>query len=187
MALVCTLKPAPEASSSELMARRILDALGAHGAEQELVRVADLDVAPSVEQGHGRRRPVAAGPERILAADVLLLTTPTWVGHMSSVAQRVLERLDAELSETDDPGRPGRFGKVGVVGVVGNEDGAHKVIADTFQALNDTGLTLPAQAATYWNAEAMNPRDYKDLDETQRPSPRPRRRSRATRRIWPGS
>ena len=78
----------------------------------------------------------------------------------------MLERLDAQLSATDDEGRPAMFGKVAVVSVVGNEDGAHKIIADTFQGLNDIGFTIPAQGGTYWNHEAMNPKDYKDLDET---------------------
>jgi hypothetical protein len=58
------------------------------------------------------------------------------------------------------------YGKVATVAVVGNEDGAHKIIADCFQALNDIGFTIPASGGTYWNAEAMNPQDYKDLDET---------------------
>lgn len=58
------------------------------------------------------------------------------------------------------------YGKTAVVAVVGNEDGAHKIIADSFQALNDIGFTIPAQGGTYWNGEAMNPRDYKDLEET---------------------
>ncbi len=103
---------------------------------------------------------------QVLAADVLVLATPTWMGHMSSVAQRVLERLDAELSETDGDGRPGLFDKVAIVAVVGNEDGAHKVSADLFQALNDVGYTIPAQGVTYWNGEAMHSTDYRDLDET---------------------
>lgn len=85
---------------------------------------------------------------------------------MSSVAQRVLERLDAELSETDSEGRPSMYGKVATVAVVGNEDGAHKIVADVCQALNDVGFTIPAQASTYWNDKAMGSRDYKDLDET---------------------
>jgi hypothetical protein len=84
---------------------------------------------------------------------------------MSSVAQRVLERLDAELSETDDAGRPILTGKVAVATVVGNEDGAHKIVADLFQALNDVGYTIPAQGCTYWNGPAMQTTDYKDLDE----------------------
>ena len=67
---------------------------------------------------------------------------------------------------TDDEGRPAMFGKVAVVAVVGNEDGAHKIVADMFQGLNDIGFTIPAQGCTYWNNEAMNPVDYQDLDET---------------------
>jgi hypothetical protein len=85
--------------------------------------------------------------------------------QLRSVAQRVLERLDAELSNTDDVGRPAVAGKVAVVAVVGNEDGAHTVTADLFQALNDVGYSLPAQASTYWNGEAMQTTDYIDLDK----------------------
>lgn len=42
------------------------------------------------------------------------------------------------------------YGKVAMVGVVGNEDGAHKVTADVYQALNDVGFTTPAQGGPYW-------------------------------------
>ena len=101
-----------------------------------------------------------------MAADILIVSTPTWVGHMSSVAQRVLERLDAELSETDESGRPLVTGKVAVTAVVGNEDGAHKITADLMQGLDDIGFTIPAQGGTYWNDVAMGSRDYNDLDET---------------------
>jgi multimeric flavodoxin WrbA len=94
-----------------------------------------------------------------------VFATPTWLGHMSSVAQRVLERLDAELSETDDAGRPILVGKVAVVAVVGNEDGAHKIVADAFQGLNDVGYTIPAQGCTYWNGAAMEKTDFNDLNE----------------------
>ena len=85
---------------------------------------------------------------------------------MSSVAQRVLERLDAELSDTDDAGRLRTYGKVAAVVVVGNEDGAHKISADVFQGLNDVGFSLAAGAVTYWNGEAMGKVDYQDLEST---------------------
>ncbi|SHJ45609.1 Multimeric flavodoxin WrbA [Nocardiopsis flavescens] len=148
------------------MARQVLDALAGHGVGGDLVRVVDFDVRPGVEPDMGDGDAWPDIRRRILAADILVVSTPTWVGHMSSVAQRVLERLDAELSETDDQGRPGMFGKVAVTAVVGNEDGAHKITADLFQALGDTGFTIPAQGGTYWNNEAMNPKDYIDLEET---------------------
>jgi multimeric flavodoxin WrbA len=166
LALTCTLKPSPAKSSSDLIARQLLDLFAERGATGELVRVVDHDVRPGVEADMGNGDAWPGIRRKIADADILLIATPTWVGHMSSVAQRVLERLDAELSETDDEGRPAMFGKVGVAAVVGNEDGAHKIIADLFQSLNDVGFTQPAQGATYWNGEAMQGGDYQDLEET---------------------
>jgi multimeric flavodoxin WrbA len=164
LALNCTLKPSPGESSTELLAGQVLSALAEHDIETSMLRVVDYDVRPGVEtdMGDGDEWPQLRAA--ILAADILVFCTPTWVGHMSSVAQRVLERLDAELSETDALGRPILAGKVAVTVVLGNEDGAHKITADLYQGLGDVGFTIPAQGGTYWNGEAMQTVDYKDLD-----------------------
>lgn len=169
LALICSLKPSPAPSSTELLAGQVLAQLETHGVPGSKIRVVDHDVKPGVEgdMGDGDEWPVIR--DAIRKADILVVATPTWVGHMSSVAQRVLERLDAELSETDDQGRPAMVGKVAVTAVVGNEDGAHKITADLFQGLNDIGFTIPAQGGTYWNGEAMQGTDYNDLDETPEP------------------
>ncbi len=166
LALVCSLKPSPAPSSSQLIATQVLDELAKHDVSGEVVRVVDHDVRPGVEVDMGEGDAWPSIREKLLASDILVMATPTWVGHMSSVAQRVLERLDGELSETDDTGRPVVAGKVAVVAVVGNEDGAHKIAADLFQALNDVGFTIPSQGSTYWNDVAMGGTDYLDLDET---------------------
>ncbi|MGY2066103.1 flavodoxin family protein [Blastococcus sp. SYSU DS0619] len=166
LAFVCSLKPSPSPSSSDLIARQVLGELGKHGVTGDVVRVVDSDVKPGVEVDMGDGDEWPAIRERMMAADILVVSTPTWVGHMSSVAQRVLERLDGELSETDGSGRPLVAGKVAVVSVVGNEDGAHKIVADLFQGLNDIGFTIPSQGSTYWNDQAMGGTDYMDLDET---------------------
>jgi hypothetical protein len=71
--------------------------------------------------------------------------------------------MDAFLGETDDAGRMISYGRVAVVAVVGNEDGAHHVSAELYQALNDVGFTLAASAVTYWVGEAMQGTDYQDL------------------------
>lgn len=165
LALNCTLKPSADPSSSELMARQYLDALAEHDVDGSLVRVVDHDVRPGVQPDMGDGDQWPAIREQVLAADIVVIVTPTWVGQMSSVANRVLERLNAESSETGDDGNPILYGTVALVGVVGNEDGAHKITADLFQALDDTGLTIPAQGGTYWNGEAMHTTDYNDLDE----------------------
>lgn len=166
LALVCTLKASPAESSTQLLARQLLDALSTQGVTGTAVRLVDFDIRPgvSLDEGEGDQWPRIR--EQIVASDILVLVTPTWMGHLSSVAQRALERLDAELSETDDDGRPRVEGKVAIVGVVGNEDGAHGIIADVFQALNDVGFSIPSQGATYWNGAAMQTMDYKDLPAT---------------------
>ncbi|MHA7305225.1 flavodoxin family protein [Arthrobacter sp. TMN-49] len=164
IAIVCSLTPSPEPSSSELLARHVLDELEKHGVTTASLRVVDHEIIPGVkiDMGDGDEWPAIRA--RILAADIIVLATPIWMGHACSLAQQVLERLDADLSETDDQGRPIMFGKVATVAVVGNEDGAHKVIADMMQGMNDVGFTFPAQGATYWVGEAMHTVDYKDLD-----------------------
>lgn len=166
LALNCTLKPSPAASSTELLADQVLAEMAKRGVETEQIRVVDLDVKPGVEadMGEGDQWPQIRA--KILDADILVVATPTWMGHLSSVAARVLERLDAELSETDEAGNPVVQGKVAVAVVVGNEDGAHKITADLYQALNDVGFSIPSQGGTYWNGEAMHTVDYQDLDET---------------------
>ena len=166
LALVCSLKPSPAPSSSDLMARQVLEQLAAHDVTGEAVRVVDHDVKPGVDKDMGDGDAWPALREKVLAADVLVLATPTWMGQASSVCMRVLERLDAELSEKDDQGRPSVFGKVAVCAVVGNEDGAHHIASQVFQALNDVGFTIPAQGSTYWNGEAMQGTDYLDLEQT---------------------
>ncbi|MGW9113754.1 flavodoxin family protein [Microbacterium sp. NPDC055683] len=169
LALVCSLKPSPAASSSQLLAEQILGDLASHGVEGSAIRLVDHDVRPGVDADMGEGDDWPAIRERVLAADILVLATPTWMGQHSSVAQRALERLDAELSETDGDGRPVLFDKVAIAGIVGNEDGAHHIAAILFQSLDDIGYTIPAQATVYWNGEAMGSVDYRDLAETPEP------------------
>ena len=163
--LVGSLKSSAEPSSSELLGRQVLDALGEHGVTGTVVRLADHDVRPGVEVDMGPGDAWPALREQILGADILVMATPIWMGQPSSVTKRALERLDAELAETDDQGRMLTYGKVAAVAVVGNEDGAHHTSAELFQALNDVGFTLAPGAVTYWVGEAMGSVDYKDLDE----------------------
>ena len=167
VALNCTLKDGSEPSSTDKLLREVLDALAAHDVTSEPpLRVAALDVKPGVTSDEGDGDTWPAIRQQILDADILVLGTPIWLGQPSSVAKRVLERLDAALGEKDASGRMITYDRVALVAVVGNEDGAHHVSAEIFQALNDVGFTLAAGAVTYWVGEAMQATDYKDLPAT---------------------
>lgn len=163
--LNCTLKPSPAESSTDVLLAGLADALRKRGVTvDEPVRVVDLDIKPGVtsDEGDGDRWPDVR--RRILDAQILVVGTPVWMGQPSSVAKRVLERLDAFLGEEDDAGRMVSYDRVAVAAIVGNEDGAHHISAELFQALDDVGFTIPAGGVTYWVGEAMGSTDYKDLD-----------------------
>jgi multimeric flavodoxin WrbA len=165
IALNCSLKRSSGASSStDAMIGLLVSELKKRGiAFTETIRIADHEVKPGVSSDEGVGDAWPELRRRILAADILIFATPIWLGQMSSLAKRVVERMDAFLSETDDKGRMPSFGKVALVGVVGNEDGAHNVSAQLYQALGDTGWTIPASATCYWVGEAMGKTDFQDL------------------------
>jgi multimeric flavodoxin WrbA len=163
--LNCTLKPSPAASNTEALAHVLVDALKSHGATCELIRAVNLNLLPGVSSDEGEGDDWPAIHEKLLASEILVLATPTWFGQPSSVVKRVLERMDAMLSETGDDDLPVAFNRVAGFVVTGNEDGAHHVIAELAQAVNDIGYTVPAQAWTYWNKGPGPGPTYLETDE----------------------
>jgi multimeric flavodoxin WrbA len=165
LAFNCSLKNSgkKEKSSTDVLLQQVLDALAEHGVTGEIVRAVDHDIKPGVTSDEGDGDAWPALRERVLAADILVIGSPIWLGQPSSVAKRVLERMDAFLDEKDDQGRMPSYGKVAIVAVVGNEDGAHHVAAECQQALTEVGFTIPPGGATYWVGEAMGSKEYKEF------------------------
>ena len=166
IALNCTLKPKGK-SSTDAMIKVLVQAFAKVDVEvTETIRIAAFDVKPGVSSDEGDGDAWPNIRKKILSHDILILGGPVWMGQIGSVAKRVLERMDAFLSETDKHGRMPSYGKVAVMAIVGNEDGAHFSSAQGFQSLNDTGWTIPPVAACYWVGEAMGSVDFQDLPRT---------------------
>ena len=165
LALNATLKTgdAKEASSTERMIGLINKAMSKHGVVTEVIRLADFNIKPGVTSDEGEGDDWPEIRAKLLDADILLMATPIWLGQPSSICKRALERMDAFLDETDDQGRMVSYGRVAAVAVVGNEDGAHHVSAELYQALSDVGFTIPANAVAYWVGEAMGSTNFVDL------------------------
>ena len=161
----CTLKPSPGQSNTEALAMEVVHGLESRDVAVEMIRAVDLELAPGVtsDEGDGDEWPEVR--ERLITSEILVIATPTWLGQPASVAKRVLERMDAMISETDDDGRPLAYNRVAGCVVTGNEDGAHHVIAEVCGALIDIGYTIPAQAWTYWNKGPGPGPDYLDTEE----------------------
>jgi multimeric flavodoxin WrbA len=100
--LNCSLKKSPEGSNTQLLADVVVEALEQRGVDVRTFRVVDHSVPPGVvtDLGDGDEWPMIHG--ELLDAEILVVATPTWVGHPSSIAQRVIERMDAMISEQDD-------------------------------------------------------------------------------------
>ena len=165
LVLNCTLKPSPAPSNTDALAEIVVAELREQGATVSTVRVVDHDVKPGVssDEGDGDEWPDIR--RQIVESEIVVVATPTWLGQPSSVAKRVLERMDAMLSETDDDGRPVAYGRVAGVVVTGNEDGAHHVISEIVGPLVDIGFTVPGQAWTYWNKGPGPGPSYLETDD----------------------
>jgi multimeric flavodoxin WrbA len=163
--LNCSLKASPEPSNTAELAKVVADALREREVEVREIRLADHEIKPGVEtdMGEGDEWPAIHGS--VLESEILVVATPTWVGRPSSIAQRMIERMDAMIAETDDDGRPVAYNRVAGVVVTGNEDGAHHVISEIAGGLGDIGFTVPGQAWTYWNKGPGPGQDYSETEE----------------------
>lgn len=164
--LNCSLKSSSKASSTQKLLDEVLDELKTHGVEVDSIRLADHDIKPGVSADEGKGDAWPGIRKKIYEAQILVVGTPIWLGQPSSIAKRALERLDAVLGEGTKDGLYPTFGKVAAVVVVGNEDGAHHVSAEIYQALADVGFTIAAGSPAYWVGEAMHSTNYNDLAKT---------------------
>lgn len=162
----CTLKRSPELSHTAGLMDVSAQILRDNGVSVEEIRAVDHDIAPGVQpdmREHGWDAddwPTLA--ERILAADILVLGTPIWLGDKSSVCTRVVERLYALSGKLNDKGQSLFYGKVGGVIVTGNEDGIKHVAMNVLYSLQHLGYVIPPQADAGWIGEAGPGPSYLD-------------------------
>ena len=165
LAFNCSLKSASgeEKSSTQVLLEQLMGELEKQGAKGEIVRAVDHNIKPGVTGDEGDGDDWPALLDRLSACDILVMGTPIWLGQPSSVAKRVMERMNDFIYLTDDFNRKPSSGKVAIVTVVGNEDGAHHCAAELIQALTEVGFTVPPGGVTYWVGEALGKKEYKDL------------------------
>jgi multimeric flavodoxin WrbA len=164
--LNCTLKRSPELSHTDgliAISRAILER---NKVASELIRPVDLDIASGVQpdmREHGWT--TDAWPalfEKVKAADILVVTTPVWLGEKSSVCTRTIERLYGNSAQLNDAGQYAYYGRVGGCLVTGNEDGAKHCAMNILYSLQHLGYVIPPQADAAWVGEAGPGPSYRD-------------------------
>lgn len=154
----CTLKPSPALSNTQGLMQDAMTIMENHGVEVDTFRLADYDVPPGmspdmredVDGGNQKADDWPELSERILAADILVVGTPVWLGDLSSVAKRLLERMDARSGETNDRGQTLYYGRTGGLITTGNEDGAKHVSRSVLYTLQHLGYVIPPNADAAW-------------------------------------
>ena len=150
----CTLKKSPEVSNTEGLfdvARKIMEK---QGVGVEVVRAVDHDIAPGVypdmtEHGWDSDEWPKI-QEKVMAADILIIATPIWLGDKSSVCTRVIERLYSYSGNLNEKGQYAYYGRVGGTIITGNEDGAKHCAMNILYSLQHLGYVIPPQADAAW-------------------------------------
>jgi multimeric flavodoxin WrbA len=162
----CTLKRSPEVSNTEGLARISQAIMAANGVTVDTIRAVDHDIATGVWPDmteHGW--PTDEWPalfERVMAADILVLCTPIWLGEKSSVCTHVVERLYGNSHLLNDAGQYAYYGRVGGCLVTGNEDGIKHCAMNVLYSLQHLGYAIPPQADAGWIGEAGPGPSYLD-------------------------
>lgn len=164
--LNCTLKRSPELSHTDGLIRISRTIMEKVGVEVELLRPVDHCLAHGVQldmREHGWD--TDDWPEiyeKVKAAQILVLTSPIWLGEKSSVCTQVVERLYAASAELNQHGQYAYYGRVGGCLITGNEDGAKHCSMNILYSLQHLGYVIPPQADAAWVGEAGPGPSYLD-------------------------
>ena len=150
----CTLKPSPQRSHTRGLIDVAAAIMQSQGVQVSIVRAVDHVIVPGVYPDmteHGfERDDWPALQQQIMAADILVLGTPIWLGEKSSVCQQVIERLYGYSGKTNEAGQYAYYGRAGGCLVTGNEDGAKHASMGVLYALQHIGFVIPPQADAAW-------------------------------------
>ena len=162
----CTLKKSPELSHTQAVIDISANIMRKNGVAVEVIRAVDHDIATGVwpdmtEHGWDSDEWPELFP-RVLAADILVVAGPIWLGDNSSVTKRVIERLYAHSGDLNDQGQWVYYGRVGGALITGNEDGIKHCAQNILYSLQHIGYVIPPQADAGWIGEAGPGPSYLD-------------------------
>jgi multimeric flavodoxin WrbA len=162
----CTLKRSPEVSHTQALADLAIGIMERNGVQVDVVRAVDHEIAtgvyPDMTEHGWERDDWPAIAEKVLGADILVLTSPIWLGEKSSVCTRVIERLYGDSHILNDEGQYAYYGRVGGCLITGNEDGAKHCAMNILYSLQHLGYVIPPQADSAWLGEAGPGPSYLD-------------------------
>ena len=98
----------------------------------------------------------------IKAANMLVVSSPIWLGEKSSICTKVVERLYSASADLNPLGQSSYYGRVGGCLITGNEDGVKHCSMNILYSLQHLGYVIPPQADAGWIGEAGPGPSYLD-------------------------
>jgi multimeric flavodoxin WrbA len=174
--LNCSIKKDKTQSHTQRLMNRAAGIMEDEGVKVEQVYVLDHKVAfgmikDGAEEGLEDEWP--AIQQKIMAANILVIGTPIWLGVKSSVATLVIERMYAYSGDRNAKGQYLYYGKTGGCVVTGNEDGVKHCAMDLLYAMQHIGYMVPPQADCGWIGEAGPGPSYGDTEWNGKKLPGP--------------
>ena len=162
----CTLKRSPEISNTQGLIDISKAILETNGVSVEVLRAVDYDIAygvwPDMSEHGWENDAWPAILDKVMASEILVITSPIWLGEKSSVCTKVIERLYAASSQLNSDGQYAYYGRVGGCLITGNEDGAKHCSMNILYSLQHLGYVIPPQADAGWLGEAGPGPSYLD-------------------------
>jgi multimeric flavodoxin WrbA len=164
--LNCTLKRSPEQSHTQGLIDISSSIMEKNGVTVAVLRPVDYTVAygvwPDMTEHGSERDDWPQLYEKVKAADILVLTSPIWLGEKSSVCTKIIERLYSSSGDLNAHGQYAYYGRVGGCLITGNEDGAKHCSMNILYSLQHLGYAIPPQADAAWLGEAGPGPSYLD-------------------------
>ncbi|MBA3723570.1 MAG: flavodoxin family protein [Candidatus Levybacteria bacterium] len=164
----CTLKKSPEKSNTEGLLNVSQKIMEKNGVQTEVLRAIDHDIATGIYPDMTKYGwATDEWPEitkKVMDADILIIAGPIWLGDNSSQTKKIIERLYALSSITNDQGQYAFYGKVGGAIITGNEDGVKHCAMNILYSLQHIGYTIPPQADAGWIGAIGPGPSYLDKD-----------------------
>lgn len=164
----CTLKKSPRQSHTRGLMDVSINIMKSEGVDVEILRLVDyhvpVGVQPDMTEDGEDKDQWPSIFKKVMAADILVIGTPIWLGERSSIATKLIERLYAMSAQLNEKGQYIYYGKAGGCIITGNEDGVKHCAMGILYALQHLGYSIPPQADAGWIGEVGPGPSYLDKE-----------------------
>lgn len=149
-----TLTKSPGESHTDLLINISKEIMEKHGVQTEVIRVIDSGIAtglyPDMTKYGWDRDTWPEIYKRVMAADIIVIAGPIWLGDNSSETKKIIERFYSVGHDQNSKGQYAFINKVAGCLITGNEDGVKHCAMNILYSMQHLSFTIPPTADAGW-------------------------------------